>query len=109
MLLLIFRKMVLDKQTRMELAQVFNQAAREAYLLYNEEWISAKELCKQFQMFTPSWLKSNGHFLPREQAGVCKNGKTSCTRFAYPKHEIAKMIRNGMLNFGETCEYRPAK
>ena len=101
--------MVLDKQTRMELAQIINQAAREAYLIYNEEWISAKELCKQFQMFTPSWLKTKGHFLPRKNAEVSKNGKTSQTRYAYPKHEIAKMIRSGMLNFAETCEYHHVK
>ena len=92
--------MVLDKQTRMELAQIMNQAAREAYLIYNEEWISAKELCKQFQMIPKSWLKNHKHLLPQGTIRYLdKDGKEKETNPAFPKHRINQMIMEGKLDF----------
>jgi len=66
---------------------------REVMEVANERWISAEELCKQFQMFSPSWLKTNGHLLPRTRAEVTDHhGNRSGTRWAYPQHQIARMI-----------------
>ena len=99
---------MLDKQTRLEIAQVVSQAARDAYLLYNEEWISGKELCKQFQQIPKSWLKANKHLLPQSSVRyIDKNGNIKETLPAYPKHKINQMIMEGQLDFTKAeCQYR---
>ena len=99
---------MIDKQTKQEIAQVVNQAAREAYLMYNEEWISAKELCKQFQMIPKSWLKTHKHLLPQSSVRYTdKDGTIKETNPAFPKHRINQMILDGKLDFtNNECQYR---
>lgn len=100
----------MDKQTRLEIAQVVNQAAREAYLIYNEQWISAKELCEHFKMIPKSWLKSHRHLLPQSSIRyIDKDGKEKETNPAFPKHRINQMIMDGKLDFTKKeCEYLPS-
>lgn len=103
--------MVIDKQMRQEIAQIINQAARDAYLLYNEEWITGPQLCKQFQMIKRDWLKSPEHKVllhAKCMRYIDKNGNIRETNHTYPKHKIAMMVANGELDFTETCEYRPS-
>lgn len=99
---------MIDKQTKQEIAQVVNQAAREAYLMYNEEWISAKELCRQFQMIPKSWLKTHKHLLPQSSVRYTdKDGTIKETNPAFPKHRINQMILDGKLDFTTPeCQYR---
>ena len=99
---------MIDKQTKQEIAQVVNQAAREAYLMYNEEWISARELCKQFQMIPKSWLKTHKHLLPQSSVRYTdKDGTIKETNPAFPKHRINQMILDGKLDFTTNeCQYR---
>lgn len=99
---------MIDKQTKQEIAQAVNQAAREAYLMYNEEWISAKELCKQFQMIPKSWLKTHKHLLPQSSVRYTdKDGTIKETNPAFPKHRINQMILDGKLDFTTPeCQYR---
>ena len=99
---------MIDKQTKQEIAQVVNQAAREAYLMYNEVWISAKELCKQFQMIPKSWLKTHKLLLPQSSVRYTdKDGTIKETNPAFPKHRINQMILDGKLDFTTSeCQYR---
>lgn len=100
----------MDQKLKLEITQVVNQAAREAYLLYNEEWISGKELCKQFQQIPKSWLKTHKHLLPQSSVVYRdKDGNIKATNPAYPKHRINQMIIDGKLDFTEHCEYRPTR
>lgn len=91
----------MDKLLRTEIVAEVRRGMREALEVANERWINAEELCNQFQMFSPSWLKTNGHLLPRTRAEVTDaNGNTSGTRWAYPQHQIARMIaENTIKNF----------
>jgi len=99
---------MIDKQLKQEISKVVNEAAREAYLVYNEEWISAKELCKQFQMIPKSWLKSHRHLLPQSSVRYTdKDGNIKETNPAFPKHRINQMILEGKLDFtAPECQYR---
>lgn len=64
----------------------------------DEVWLKPKQLLEQFGMLTQEWLDNNGHLLPREYASVVlPDGKEKCTRWAYPKHKINRMIMNGEL------------
>ena len=101
----------MDQKLKLEITQVVNQAAREAYLLYNEEWISGKELCKQFQQIPKSWLKTHKHLLPQSTTRYLdKYGNVKETNPAYPKHRINQMIMDGKLDFTtQECQYRQSK
>ena len=64
----------------------------------DEVWLKPKQFLEQFGMFSQEWLDENGHLLPREYASVIwPYQKERCTRFAYPKHKINRMIANGEL------------
>lgn len=99
---------MIDKKLKQEISQVVNEAAREAYLMYNEEWISAKELCRVFQMIPKSWLKTHKHLLPQSSVRYTdKDGTIKETNPAFPKHRINKMILDGKLDFTTNeCQYR---
>lgn len=64
----------------------------------DEVWLKPKQFLEQFGMFSQEWLDTNGHLLPREYASVIwPNGKEVSTRWAYPKHKINRMIKEGKL------------
>ena len=58
----------MDKLLRTEIINEVKRSMREALEVADERWINGEELCNQFQMFSPSWLKLNGHLLPRTRA-----------------------------------------
>jgi hypothetical protein len=65
----------------------------------NEEvWLETNAFLAQFGMFTKDWLEHYGWKLPRERAEVTEdNGNKRVTRWAYPRNEIQRMIRNREL------------
>ena len=62
-----------------------------------EVWLSGDELCRQFQMFTPFWLKRYGHLLPRTKVVVVDGDDEHGKRWAYPRNKIQRMAREGKL------------
>lgn len=71
---------------------------RETLEHAEEVWLSPAELCKQFQMFSPSWLKRYGMKLPRTKAIVRdSDGTTHETGWAYPRNRIQRMIAEGQI------------
>ena len=87
----------MDKLLRIEIINEVKRSMLESMEVENERWIYGEELSKQFQMFTPSWLKAYGHLLPRTRAEVDDKGQTTCTRWCYPQHQIARMIDDGSI------------
>lgn len=84
---------------RDELRRLVSAAITDAMMRQDERWLSAQELCAQFQMFTPRWLKNHGDCLPRKRVTIkAADGSCHSTRWAYPQHEIAENIRNGMYD-----------
>ena len=64
----------------------------------DEVWLKPKQFLEQFGMFSQEWLDENGQLLPREYASVIwPDQKEHCTRYAYPKHKINRMIQEGKL------------
>ena len=88
----------IDKDTRMAIAQAVQAAVQSEIAKQAEEWLTAEELCKKYQMFNKDWLKRYGHSLPRTCAYVRdENGETHKTRWAYASHQIARMIANNEI------------
>jgi hypothetical protein len=87
--------------TREELSEVkavVRRAIEEEREMYNEVWLSEKELLQQFGMFTHDWLKHYGHTLKPSRAIVIdENGVEHRSGLAYPRNRIQRMIANGEI------------
>lgn len=90
----------MDRKLREDLIAAAERGAYQAMMRANEQYLTADELCKQFQMFTKDWLDNYGDILPRTQIRVeCTiSGKKRCTRWGYAKLEIAENIRKGLYD-----------
>jgi hypothetical protein len=87
----------MDRLLRAEIVSEVKRSMSEILEVAGERWLTGDELCQQFQMFTPSWLKTYGQFLPRQRAEVEVDGKRTVSRWAYPQHKIARMIENNEI------------
>ena len=82
-----------------ELKAIVRRAIEEEREMYDEVWLTEKELIAQFGMFTHDWLKHYGHCLqPARAIVVDEMGVEHPTqRLAYPKHKIQRMIASGEI------------
>jgi hypothetical protein len=87
----------MDRILRSEIVSEVKRGMVEILEVAGERWLTADELCAQFGMFSPSWIKSYGHKLPRQRAEVTDGEGTKATRWAYPQHKIARMINDGTI------------
>lgn len=85
----------IDKNTRLEIADVVRRSIAEAYTIYNEVWVTGDELCKHIGCFKKDWLKNYGSALPRTQAIV--DGEEHKTSWVYPLHKIQAMMADGRI------------
>lgn len=91
--------MTMDRKLREEITAEVQKAVTAAMMAVGERWITADELCKQFGMFTKDWVEKYGDVLPRKRVKVTHmNGETRGTRWAYPQHQIAMNIANGLYD-----------
>ena len=82
-----------------ELKVVVRRAIEEEREMYDEVWLTEKQLLEQFGMFTHDWLKKYGQCLqPARAIVVDEQGVEHPTqRPAYPKHKIQRMIASGEI------------
>jgi len=82
-----------------EMKLVLRRAVEEEREMYDEVWLTEKELIAQFGMFTHDWLKKYGQCLqPARAIVVDEQGVEHPTqRLAYPKHKIQRMIASGEI------------
>ncbi len=93
------KRNAMDRKLREEIVAEVQKAVEVAMVKAGERWITADELCKQFGMFTKDWVEKYGDVLPRKRVKVTHlNGETRGTRWAYPQHQIAMNIANGMYD-----------
>ena len=86
----------MDARLRAEIVTEVRKSMAEILEVANERWLTGDELCQQFQMFSPGWLKAYGERLPRQRAEVTDDG-VNVSRWAYPQHRIARMIQDGSI------------
>ena len=97
--------MVLDKETKREIAAVVFDAVIRALEGAEEKWMTADALCEQFQFLSPSWLKRHGkHLSPTRAIVIDEKGKPHQTGLAYPMHKIQRMIQENRMVFYETAK-----
>lgn len=89
----------MDRMLRAEIVATVRQTMTEVLEGADEVWLSPEEFVKTFGMFSMEWLRRHGEMLPREKAWVTMpDGTVKETKsWAYPKHRINRMIREGKL------------
>ena len=82
-----------------EVKAVVRRAMEEEREMYDEVWLTEKQLLDQFGMFTHDWLKKYGQCLqPARAIVVDEQGVEHPTQgWAYPKHRIQRMIASGEI------------
>ena len=86
-----------DRELR-EIKEAVKQAQMEVAQQNEEVWLEAKAFLAQFQMFSKDWLEHYGWKLPRERVEVMgDDGQKRVSRWAYPRNEIQRMIRDREL------------
>ena len=81
-----------------ELKLVVRRVIEEEREMYDEVWLTEKELIAQFGMFTHDWLKKYGQCLqPARAIVVDEQGVERRSGWAYPKHKIQRMIASGEI------------
>lgn len=89
----------MDRKLREDISKEVGKAVELALVKAGERWLTADELCKQFQMFSKDWVDKYGDVLPRKRIKVTLlNGETRGTRWAYPQHQIAMNIAEGLYD-----------
>lgn len=85
----------MDAKLRSEIAKEVRAAMTEAC----EQYITADEVCQQFQMFTKDWINKFGDILPRKRVKVTTlKGEPRKTHWAYARHQIAINIAEGVYD-----------
>ena len=89
----------MDRILRAEIVATVRQTMTEVLEGADEVWLSPDEFCKTFGMFSTEWLRRHGELLPREKVRiVMEDGTVKESRsWAYPKHKINRLIREGKL------------
>lgn len=88
----------MDRLLRAEIVATVRQTMTEVLEGADEVWLSPNEFTEQFQMFSKDWLYRHGELLPRERAShIDEHGDEKFTGWAYPKHKIQRMLREGRL------------
>lgn len=89
---------LIAKIFRNQLQESLKQTQMEVALQNDEVWLESKAFLAQFQMFSKDWLEHYGWKLPRERVEVIgDDGQKRVTRWAYPRNEIQRMIREREL------------
>lgn len=92
------KAMAVDKNLRIDIMCTVRDAMRHVMEESEEVWLTESQMLKQFQMFTPSWLRRYGPLLPRTRAVVTDaNGQEHMTGWAYPRNKIQRMINDNSI------------
>jgi hypothetical protein len=66
--------------------------------VYQERWITDKEMSQYISVMTQRWLRDHGDMLPRTPIEwTDKQGARHATSYLYPLHQIQAMIADGRI------------
>ena len=88
----------MDKQTKTEMKVVIRETIQEAMEVYEERWLTDREMSQYVSVMTKRWLQDHGEMLPRSP--ICwkdKKGIIHTSSYLYPLHRIQAMIADGRI------------
>ncbi len=88
----------MDRQLKAEIVATVKRSVAEAMEVYQERWITDKEMSEHISVMTQRWLRDHGDMLPRTQVEwTDKQGIGHATSYLYPLHKIQAMIADGRI------------
>lgn len=89
---------MMDAALKREIRDTVRSAIEDIKEMYEERWVGGKELGQAITCFSPYWIKTYGHLLPRLAVEVEKeDGTKTRTGYVYPLHKILRMLAEGKL------------
>ena len=88
----------MDRQLKAEIVATVKRSVAEAMEVYQERWITDKEMSQYISVMTQRWLREHGEMLPRTPIEwTDRHGKRHATSYLYPLHRIQAMITDGRI------------
>ena len=88
----------MDKQLKAEIVATVKRSVAEAMEVYQERWITDKEMSQYISVMTQRWLRDHGDMLPRTPIEWTDGqGKRHVTSYLYPLHQIQAMVADGRI------------
>ena len=88
----------MDRQLKAEIVVTVKRSVAEAMEVYQERWITDKEMSQYVSVMTQRWLREHGEMLPRTPIEwTDRHGKRHATSYLYPLHRIQAMITDGRI------------
>lgn len=88
----------MDRQLKTEIVVTVKRSVAEAMEVYQERWITDKEMSQYISVMTQRWLREHGEMLPRTPIEwTDRHGKRHATSYLYPLHRIQAMIADGRI------------
>ena len=88
----------MDRQLKAEIVATVKRSVAEAMEVYQERWITDKEMSQYISVMTQRWLRDHGDILPRTPIEwTDKHGTRHATSYLYPLHQIQAMIADGRI------------
>ena len=82
----------MDRKLKTEIFFQVRDAIQAVMEEQQEQWVTAENLCEQYQCFTLAWMKDHGRELPRTKAAYSN-------RWCYPLHKIGRLIRENKIRY----------
>ena len=87
----------MDKLTEAKMIAAFERVAKKANEVYEERWLTAKQMAEYVGVLTDRWLEDHGDLLPRTRFEWEENGVKRSGSWIYPLHRIQAMIADGRI------------
>ena len=88
----------MDKQLKAEIVATVKRSVAEAMEVYEERWLTDREMSQYVSVMTQRWLREHGDMLPRTPIEwTDRQGKRHTTSYLYPLHKIQAMIADGRI------------
>ena len=88
----------MDRQLKAEIVATVKRSVAEAMEVYQERWLTDREMSQYISVMTQRWLRDHGDLLPRTPIEwTDKQGARHSTSYLYPLHQIQAMIADGRI------------
>ena len=88
----------MDKQTKVEIKVVVRETIKEAMEVYEERWLTDRQMEQYVGVMTQRWLRDHGDMLPRSPIEwTDAKGIKHTSSYLYPLHQIQAMIADGRI------------
>ena len=87
----------MDRQLKAEIVATVRASVVAAMEVYQERWLTDREMSQYISVMTQRWLRDHGEMLPRTQVEWKDSKGAHATSYIYPLHQIQAMVADGRI------------